>query len=98
MAIYAWLNGIWCKRNGFLNREPEVDHLLWHAADPPSDCGHSEDGGTAAIPASCGKAVPASFKWLPLDVFHPLGSFRALVQEAQDALHYGGRKLVAHLH
>ena len=32
MAIYAWLNGIWCKRNGFLNREPEVDHLLWHAA------------------------------------------------------------------
>ena len=36
----------------------------------------------AAIPASCGKAVPASFKWLPLDVFHPLGLFRALVQRA----------------
>ena len=73
--------------------------------------------------------MPASFEWLPLDVFHPLGSFRALVQrapatfwlrwaagvgadqgmsgshvdgsrrdardqEVQDALHYGGRKLV----
>ncbi len=84
-------------------------------------------GEGTAIPASCGKAVPASFEWLPLDVFHSLGSFRALVQpdpaafwlrwaagfcadqgmpgshvdgsrrgardqEAQDALHYGGRK------
>ena len=84
-------------------------------------------GKSAAIPASCGKAVPASFEWLSLDVFHPLGSLRALVQpdpatfwlrwaagfcadqgmpgshvdgsrrgardqEAQDALHYGGRK------
>ena len=70
--------------------------------------------------------MPASFEWLLLDVFHPLGSFRSLVrrdpatfwlrwaatfcadqgmpgshvdgsrrgardQEAQDALHYGGR-------
>ncbi len=85
------------------------------------------DSDVTAIPASCGKAVPAGFKWLPLDFFHLLGSFRALVQrapstfwlhwvagvcadqgmpgshvdgsrrdardqEAQDALHYGGRK------
>ncbi len=48
MAIYAWLDYLWCKRDGFPNREPEVDHLLWHAADPPSDCGHSEDGGAVS--------------------------------------------------
>ena len=44
MAIYAWLDYLWCKRDGFPNREPEVDHLLWHAADPPSDYGPPEDG------------------------------------------------------
>ena len=49
MAIYAWLDCLWCKRDGFPNREPEVDHLLWHAADPPSDCGPSEDGGTVSV-------------------------------------------------
>ena len=48
MAIYAWLDGLWCQRDGFSNRELEVDHLGWHAADPPLDCGPSEDGGTVS--------------------------------------------------
>ena len=40
-------------------------------------------GGSAAIPASCGKAVPGSFEWPPLDVIHPLGSFRTLGRRDQ---------------
>ena len=50
MAIYAWLDGLWCQRDGFPNRELEVDHLGWHAADPPLDCGPSEDA-VARFPA-----------------------------------------------
>ena len=48
MAIYARLDGLWCQRDGFPNREREVDHLGWHAADPPLDGGPSEDGGTVS--------------------------------------------------
>ena len=48
MAIYASLDYLRCQRDGFPNQEPEVDHLLWHAADPPPDCGHSEDGGAVS--------------------------------------------------
>ncbi len=48
MAVYAWLDGLWCQRDGFPNRELEVDHLGWYAADPPLDGGPSEDGGTVS--------------------------------------------------
>ena len=48
MAIYAELDGLRCQRDGFSNRELEVDHLWWHAADPPLDCGPSEDGGVVS--------------------------------------------------
>ena len=37
-----------CQRDGFSNRELEVDHLGWNAAAPPLDCGPSEDGGTVS--------------------------------------------------
>ena len=35
--------------DGFENRGSEVDHILWQAADPPSDFGHSEDGGAVSV-------------------------------------------------
>ena len=49
LANYAVWNCFGRKVNGFENRGSEVDHILWQAADPPSDCGHSEDGGAVSV-------------------------------------------------
>ena len=37
------------KVDGFENRGSEVDQILWQATDPPSDFGHSEDGGAVSV-------------------------------------------------
>ncbi len=49
LANYAVWNCFGRKVDGFENRGSEVDHILWQAADPPSDFGHSEDGGAVSV-------------------------------------------------
>ena len=49
LANYAVWNCFGRKVDGFENRGSEVDQILWQATDPPSDFGHSEDGGAVSV-------------------------------------------------